>query len=96
MTTTTTTTAKKEVVMTKEQIALEYYEHSLDMCKEHIQEFIADSKKEEMALIVDDVEALFNNYVKRIKNINDDDKLNNSYAVEKIWKLRLIERIVKF
>ena len=95
--TTTIKNNETEVVMTKEQIALTYYEHNLTMIKNHIENVrLSDCKKEEMALMINTLEHLLENYTKRLKNINDDKVLDNCYAVDKIWKLELIEMIVKF
>jgi hypothetical protein len=94
---TTTGNKETEVVMTSEQIALKYYEHNLTMIQEHIESnVIADCKKEEMALMINTLEHLFKNYTKKIKNIHDDKVLESCYAIDKIWKLELIEMIVKF
>lgn len=88
------TTEKK--IISSEEIALHYYEHSLNMCKEHIKKSISDNKKEQMALIIDKTESLFNNYIRKIENLSDDNTLKKCYEVEKIWKLELIEKIIKF
>jgi len=94
--TTETNNTETKVVMTKEQIATKYYEHNLDMCKKHIKEELAEYKKEQMAGIVDILEKVFNVYVRKIKNIKDDEILDQLYRVEKIYKLELIEKIIKF
>jgi len=94
--TTETNNTETKVVMTKEQIATKYYEHNLDMCKKHIKEELADYKKEQMACIVDVVEQIFNLYVRKIQNLQNDEVLQQIYNVEKIYKLDLIEKIIKF
>ena len=91
-----TNNTEKQVVMTKEQIATKYYEHNLDMCKEHMNEELANYKKEQMACIVDVVEQIFNLYVRKIQNIKNDEVITQIYNVEKIYKLELIEKIIKF
>jgi hypothetical protein len=86
-----------EPILTKEQISLKYYEHNLTMIKYHVENNnITDDKKTEMVVLIDKLETLLSSYVERIMNINDDESLKNSYNVERIWKLELIEAITKF
>jgi len=94
--TTTSSNTEKKPVMTMTEIALHYYEHNLDMCKGHIKEQISDCKKEQMALIVNDMESIFKSYVDCIKNIHDTERLSSLHELQRIWKLKLIEKIVKF
>jgi hypothetical protein len=90
----TTTT---EPILTKEQIALKYYEHNLTMMKYHVENSnITDDKQTEMVVIIDKLETLLSSYVDRIVNINNDESLKNNYNLERIWKLELIEAITKF
>jgi hypothetical protein len=49
-----------------------------------------------MVVLIDKLETLLSNYVERIMNTNDDELRKNSYIVERIWKLELIEAITKF
>jgi hypothetical protein len=90
----TTTT---EPILTKEQISLKYYEHNLTLMKYHVENNnITDDKKTEMVVLIDKLETLLSGYVERIMNTNDDELRKNSYIVERIWKLELIEAITKF
>jgi hypothetical protein len=90
----TTTT---EPILTKEQIALKYYEHNLTMMKYHVENSnITDDKQTEMVVIIDKLETLLSSYIDRIVNINNDESLKNNYNLERIWKLELIEAITKF
>jgi hypothetical protein len=57
---------------------------------------ITDDKKTEMVVLIDKLETLLSGYVERIMNTNDDELRKNSYIVERIWKLELIEAITKF
>jgi hypothetical protein len=86
-----------EPILTKEQISLKYYEHNLTLMKHHVENNnITDDKQTEMVVLIDKLETLLSGYVERIMNINDDELLKNSYIVERIWKLELIEAITKF
>lgn len=86
-----------EPILTKEQISLKYYEHNLTLMKYHVENNnITDDKKTEMVVLIDKLETLLSNYVERIMNTNDDELRKNSYIVERIWKLELIEAITKF
>jgi hypothetical protein len=94
--TTTEVTSETKKVMTTEELALEYYEHNLDMCKKHMKASIADYKKEQMAVIISDVRDSFDLYVRAIENIRNSESLDNLHEVRRIIKLRLIEHILKF
>ena len=86
-----------EPILTKEQISLKYYEHNLTLMKHHVENNnITDDKKTEMVVLIDKLETLLSGYVERIMNTNDDELRKNSYIVERIWKLELIEAITKF
>jgi hypothetical protein len=86
-----------EPILTKEQIALKYYEHNLTMMKYHVENSnITDDKQTEMVVIIDKLETLLSSYIDRIVNINNDESLKNNYNLERIWKLELIEAITKF
>jgi hypothetical protein len=90
----TTTT---EPILTKEQIALKYYEHNLTMIKNHIESDILTEKKQiQMVVMVSALEELLENYVKRLENLDDEVILKNYHELERIWKLELIEAITKF
>jgi hypothetical protein len=90
----TTTT---EPILTKEQIALKYYEHNLTMIKNHIEsDVIAEKKQTQMVIMVSALEELLGNYVRRIENIDNEVVLKNCHELERIWKLELIEAITKF
>jgi hypothetical protein len=89
-------TTETEKVMTREEISIKYYDLNLDLCKRHINENITDSKKIEMALIVSRVEDVFRNYISSIENISNSEKLNSLYELKSIFKLDLIEKIIKF
>jgi len=90
----TTTT---EPILTKEQIALKYYEHNLTMIKNHIEsDVIAEKKQTQMVVMVSALEELLENYVKRLENLDDEVILKNYHELERIWKLELIEAITKF
>ena len=91
-----TETKNQSATLTKAEIALKYYDLNLSSCKGHIISQIADSKKEEMALIIDDVEKIFGNYVRAIENIDDTKELDRLHNLKRMWKLDLIEKIVKF
>jgi hypothetical protein len=94
--TTTEVTPETTKVMTREELALEYYEHRLDRCKKHVKASIADYKKEQMAVIIADTEYMFSTYIMAIENIRNNESLENIHEVERIIKLRLIENILKF
>jgi len=90
----TTTT---EPILTKEQIALKYYEHNLTMIKNHIEsDVITEKKQTQMVVMVSALEELLENYVKRLENLDDEVILKNYHELERIWKLELIEAITKF
>lgn len=90
----TTTT---EPILTKEQIALKYYEHNLTMIKNHIEsDVITEKKQTQMVVMVSVLEELLENYVRRIENIDNEVTLKNCHELERIWKLELIEAITKF
>lgn len=94
--TTTEVTPETKKVMTREELALEYYDFRLDRCKKHVKASIADCKKEQMALIIADTEYMFSTYITAIENIRNNESLENIHEVERIIKLRLIEQILKF
>ena len=94
--TTTEVTTDTTKVMTKEELVMKYYDFNLDMCKKHIKGNIADSKKIEMALIVARLEDIFTNYITAIENLHDKAKLNNTQELKRIFKLEIIEQIIKF
>jgi hypothetical protein len=94
--TTTEVTPETTKVMTRESLALEFYDFRLDRCKKHIKASIADCKKEQMALIIADTEYMFSTYITAIENIRNNESLENIHEVERIIKLRLIEQILKF
>lgn len=86
-----------ETVKTKEQIATEFFEHNLEMIKSHYDEYyVADCKKEEMAIIIDSIEKLCSIYVKRLNNVKNDDRYKDLCNIERIYKLDLLEQILKF
>jgi len=90
----TTTT---EPILTKEQIALKYYEHNLTMIKNHIEsDVIAEKKQIQMVVMVSALEELLGNYIRRIENLDNEVTLKNCHELERIWKLELIEAITKF
>ena len=90
----TTTT---EPILTKEQIALKYYEHNLTVIKNHIEsDVIAEKKQIQMVVMVSALEELLGNYIRRIENLDNEVVLKNCHELERIWKLELIEAITKF
>jgi hypothetical protein len=90
----TTTT---EPILTKEQIALKYYEHNLTMIKNHIESDVITEKKQiQMVIMVSALEELLGNYIRRIENLDNERILHNCHELERIWKLELIEAITKF
>jgi hypothetical protein len=80
-------------------IALEYHEHNLDMIKQSISDndnMFSDDKKIEMSELVSRLRDLFDTYEKMLDHNIVKERFSELCSLEKIYKLELIEKIVKF
>lgn len=84
-------------ILTKEEIATKYLQTNLQQINNHIENTkITESKKQEMAVIIDTIEQLFRNYIRTIEDIKDDDKFKDRYSLEKTYKLETIKLLTLF
>ena len=80
-------------------IALEYHEHNLDMIKQSISDngnMFSDDKRIEMSELVSRLRDLFDTYEKMLDHNIVKERFSELCSLEKIYKLELIEKIVKF
>jgi hypothetical protein len=93
-----TTTENTQEILTTEQIARKFLKHNLEIIEDLItsDNKIAESKKNEMAIIIDQVAEIFKNYNKILENLNDKDELNSRFTMERIYKLELFKLISQF
>ena len=80
-------------------IALEYHEHNLDMIKQSISDDgnrFCDNKRIEMSELVSRLRDLFDTYEKMLDHNMEKQIFSDLCHLEKIYKLELIEKIVKF
>jgi hypothetical protein len=80
-------------------IALEYHEHNLDMIKQSISDNdnkFSDDKRIEMSELVSRLRDLFDTYEKMLDHHMVDERFSDLCSLEKVFKLELIEKIVKF
>ena len=94
---TTTTNTKEEVILTMDEISIKYFDYNLKTIKEIFENnILSESKKQEIANMVNEMAELFNNQELCIKNLNDDERLSNLFNCCKISQLSLIGQITKF
>jgi hypothetical protein len=80
-------------------IALEYHEHNLDMIKQSISDNdnrFSDDKRIEMSELVSRLRDLFDVYEKMLDHNMVNERFSDLCNLEKVFKLELIEKIVKF
>lgn len=80
-------------------IALEYYELNLDIIKQSISDNnngFSDDKRIEMSELVSRLRDLFDTYEKMLDYKMLDERFSDLCNLEKVFKLELIEKIVKF
>ena len=97
MTTTFETTKTTEVVLTRDEISIKYFDYNLKVIKQIFEsEDISDSKKTEIANIVNEMAELFNNHLLCIKNLGNQERLTNLFHCEKTSQLSLISQLTQF
>jgi hypothetical protein len=80
-------------------ISLEYHEHNLDIIKQSISDndnMFSDDKRIEMSELVSRLRDLFDTYEKMLDHNIVKERFSELCSLEKIYKLELIEKIVKF
>ena len=80
-------------------IALDYHEHNLDMIKQSISDNdnkFSDDKRIEMSEMVSRLRDLFDVYEKMLDHHMVSGRFSDLCSLEKVFKLELIEKIVKF
>jgi len=96
MTTTSETTAT-ETVPTRDEISIKYFDYNLNVIKQIFEsDVLSNSKKQQIANIVDEMAELFNNHSLCIKNLDNKERLSNLFSCEKISQLSLISQLTQF
>jgi len=97
MTTTFETTKTTEVVLTRDEISIKYFDYNLKVIKQIFEsEDISESKKQKIANIVDQMAELFNNHELCMKNLTNQERLTNLFNCAKISQLKIIGEVTKF
>ena len=97
MTTTTQTTTATEEVLTRDEISIKYFDYNLNVIKQIFEDdVLSNSKKQQIANIVDEMTELFNNHLLCIKNLDNQERLTNLFHCEKTSQLSLISQLTQF